>query len=89
MQSFIKLNLTLNLLNVFNGIIYLPFLELTIIIFKDIRMKTWKLICQQYKTWSECMDTQAGLALYLWQWFIISSSNRVRVKSESFKYYKE
>ena len=32
--------LTLNLLNFFNGIIHLPFLELSIIIFREIKMKT-------------------------------------------------
>ena len=33
--------LTLNLLNFLNGIIQLPFLDLSIIIFRDIKMITW------------------------------------------------
>ena len=42
---------TLNLLNFFNGIIHLPFLELSLIIFREIKMRTW---CQQqYRVWSD------------------------------------
>ena len=34
------LNLTLNLLNFINGIIHLQYLELSIIIFRDIKIET-------------------------------------------------
>ena len=34
-------SLTLNLLNFLNGIIHLPFLDLSIIIFKDTKMRSW------------------------------------------------
>ena len=37
---FMEIILTLNLLNVLNGIIHLHLLELSIIIFRDIRMQT-------------------------------------------------
>ena len=37
----ILLYLTINLLNSLNGIIHLPFLGLSIFIFRDIEMKTW------------------------------------------------
>ena len=47
--------LTLNLLNSLNRIIHLPFLEQSIIIFKDIKM-----VRQQYRAWSDCTDMQAG-----------------------------
>ena len=40
-ENSIKLSF-LNLLNFLNGIIHLPFLELSIIIFRDIKMRTWK-----------------------------------------------
>ena len=33
--------LTINLLNFMNGIIHLPYLELSIIIFRKIKMRTW------------------------------------------------
>ena len=40
------------------------FLALSIIIFRDIKMKTWRLVSQQCRAWSDCTDVQAGLALY-------------------------
>ena len=58
--------LTLNLLNLSNGIIHLPILKLSIIIFRDIRMRTFKLVNQQFRAWSDCTNVQAGLALYWW-----------------------
>ena len=36
-----QLTLTLNLLNYLNGILHLKFLELSIVIFKDIKITTW------------------------------------------------
>ena len=49
-------------MNFLNEIIYLPFLELSIIIFRDENLK---LVSQQYKVWLDCMDVQAGLTIYL------------------------
>ena len=48
-------------------IIHLPFLELSIIIFKDIKMKTCMWVIQKYRAWFDCMNMQAGMALYWWQ----------------------
>ena len=39
--------LTLTMLNFLIGIIHLTFLALSIIILRDIKMKTWKLVSQQ------------------------------------------
>ena len=60
-------DLTLTLPNFLYGIIHLPFLELSIIIFRDVKIKTWKLVIQQYRGWSDCTEVQAGMALYWWQ----------------------
>ena len=51
-----------------------------VIIFRDIRMRTWKLFSQQYRDWSDCTDMQASLALYWWQRLITFSSDRIRAK---------
>ena len=72
--------LTLNLLNFLNGIINIPVLELPIIIFRNIKMRTWKLFSNQYRAWSGCTDVHAGPALYWWQWLFTFCSNRIRVK---------
>ena len=42
-------------------------------------MRTWKLVSQQYRAWSDCTDVQAGLALYWWQRLITFGFNRIRV----------
>ena len=70
--------LTLFLMNFLNGVIHVPYLELSIIILRDIKVRTWKLVSQQYRAWSDCMDLQAGLALY-WQRLITFGSGRIRV----------
>ena len=36
-------------------------------LFRDIKMRNWKLVSQQYRAWSVCTEVQAGLALYWWQ----------------------
>ena len=75
--------LTLTMPNSLNRIIHIPFLALSNIIFRDIKMKTLKLVklvSQQYRAWSDCMDVQDGLALYWWQRLITFSSGRIRVK---------
>ena len=66
--------------NFFNEIILLTFLALTIFIFKGYQGKNFKLVSQQYTGWSDCMDVQAGLALYWWQSLITFSVGRIRVK---------
>ena len=55
--------------NFLNEIIHLPFLKLFIIIFRDVKIRTWSSPANNlelYRAWSdsECMDVQAGLALY-------------------------
>ena len=73
--------LILNPLNFLNGIIHLPLLELSIIIF-GIHDENLKLVSQQYRALPDCMDVQAGLALYWWQRLITLSSSRVRVNEK-------
>ena len=53
---------TLILLNFLNGLIFLPFLEVSILNFGDFKMRNWCCSCQQYRAWSDCTDEQAGLA---------------------------
>ena len=72
--------LTLNLLIVLNGIINLPFLEMSIIIYGGYQGENIYLASHKYGTWSDCTDVQAGLALYLWQRLITFVSSRIRVK---------
>ena len=69
--------LTFNLLNFLNGIIHLSFLELSIIIFREIKKRTWScsIVSQQYRAWSDCTDMQDGLTLYWWQRLITSSAS--------------
>ena len=73
----IVIKLALTMPNFLNGIIHLPFIELSIIIFRDIKMKTSSL---QYRAWSDCTNVQAGLALYMWQKLITFGVGRIRVK---------
>ena len=40
-----------------------------------------KLVSQQYRTWSDCTDVQAGLALYWWQRLLTFSVSRIRVNN--------
>ena len=53
-----------------NGIIRLPFLELYIVIFRDVNMKT--------RRWS-AKSIESGLALYWWQRLITFGVCRIRV----------
>ena len=73
--------LTLNLLNFLNRIIHLLFLKLFIIVFF---IKMWKLVSQQYRAWSDCMDVQTDLTLHWWQGLTTCGSSRVRVKNGTF-----
>ena len=68
--------LTLNLLSSINGIIHLPFLEQSVFIFRDIKVRTWKLVSQQYRAWSNCTDVQSGLAVYWWHMLSTFNSER-------------
>ena len=45
--------------------------------YQDVHLKLDR---QQYKAWSDCMDVQAGMALYWWQMLITFGSSRIRVK---------
>ena len=38
---------------------------------KHVSLENFKLVSQQYRTWSDCMDVQDGLALY-WQQRLIT-----------------
>ena len=78
-NSFPK-GITLIMSNFLNGIIHLTFSALSIIIFRDIKMKTWKLVSQQYRACSDYTDVQAGLALiYWWQRLPTFGVDRIRV----------
>ena len=44
------------------------------------------LVGQQYRAWSDCMDVQAGLALYWWQRPNAFASSRIMVKIRFSKY---
>ena len=44
-------------------------------------MRIWKLSCQQYRVWSDCMGMQASLALYWWHRLITFSFSRIRVNN--------
>ena len=78
--------LTLSLLNSLNGIIYLPFLKLSIISFRDIKMRTWSLPANRIEPGlSDCTDIQAGLVLYWWQRLITFDSSRIRLKVPLYK----
>ena len=71
------------MLNFINGIIRLPFLELSIFIFMDIKMRTWSWSnnCKlSIEPQSHCTNLKADLALYWWQSLITSGSSRIRVK---------
>jgi hypothetical protein len=69
--------LTLNMLNILNELVQLPFLGLFIINFEYL-----KFVSQQYRAWSDCTDVQAGLALYWWPRPNAFGSSTLRVKSK-------
>ena len=46
--------------------------------FRDIKIRTWSWVSQQYRAWSDCMNVQACLALYWWQRLISLGSSRIR-----------
>ena len=63
-------------MNFLNEIIYRQFLELFIIIFNEIKMRP-----QQYRTWSDCMDVQAGLTLCWLQRLITFGFSKIQVNT--------
>ena len=67
------LYLTLTMPNFLNGITHLPFLALSIISFRDIKMKTW--------SWS-ANSIELRLALYWWQRLITFCVGRITVKCD-------
>ena len=48
-------------MNFLNGLVHLPFLELSIISFGDYQDENLKISGQICRAWSECLDMQAGL----------------------------
>ena len=58
------------------------FLALSIIIFRDIKMRVLPLVSQQYRAWLDCTDVQAGLALCWWQRLILFGSSRITVNKK-------
>ena len=48
--------------------------------FKGYPDENLKLVSQQYRAWSDCMDVQTGLALYWWQKLITFIVGRIMVK---------
>ena len=58
-------------------------MELSFIIFWNIKMKIWSLVSQQYRAWSDYMDVLAGLALYWRQRLITFSFGRIMVKTKN------
>ena len=62
--SLFFLLLIVTMLNFLNGIIHLPFLKLSIIIFRDIKMRLQSVVSQQYRAWSDGTEVQASLAVY-------------------------
>ena len=66
------------------GIIHLTFLALSIIIFRDIKMRT-------YRAWPNCTYVHAGLALYWWQRLpvITFGVGRIRVKISQYVFYQD
>ena len=72
-HSHTHVSLTLILQNFLNGIIHLLFLGLHVHYQNDGKQK---LVSQQDRAWSDCMDEQAGLALQWWQRLIIFGSIR-------------
>ena len=56
--------LTLNLLDFYNGLVHFPFLDLVIIIFRDIKRKNFTFVSQHYRGCSVFMDVQDDLDIY-------------------------
>ena len=52
-----------------------------------IKMRSWKLVSQQYRAWLNCTDVQAGLVLYWCQRLIIFGSSRIRVNNHQLRVY--
>ena len=62
-----------------NKIFHLPVLELTIIIFRHIKMRTWNLVGQQYRAWSEARMCKLALLCTDCQRLCTFSPSRNRV----------
>ena len=71
----------LSLINFFNGLFHLSFLELSTISFGEIQMRirTWSASSYNWVS-ADCTNVQAGLALYCRQRLITFASCRIRVK---------
>ena len=71
--------LTINLPNYLNVIIHLTFLEPSIIIFRDIKMRTWSWSATSVKPGQTAQMCRLAMALYWWQRLITFCSSRIRV----------
>ena len=67
------------MLNFWNGIIHLQFLELSIITFRDIKMWIYGLVSQQYRASSHCTIMQDSLVLCWWRRLIIQFQQNINV----------
>ena len=78
---FTNINI-LKMLNFLNGLIQHPFF----VYYWDLayQYENLKLASQYYRAWSDCMDVQAGLAIYHRQRLIIFISSKVRVKGQKY-----
>ena len=77
--------LTFFLLNFSNGIIHLPFLDLSFIIFRDIKIKTWLWSANSIEsgqTSRMCRMTWFYIVLHWWQRLITFGSIMLRGKSD-------
>ena len=73
--------LTFYLLNFLNVIIHLPFLKLSSILFRSIKMKTWNWSANSTDPGQTVhMAVQVDLTLYWWQKLITFGFGRIRVK---------
>ena len=58
-------------------------MALSIFIFRDIKVRTWKMVSQQYRAWSDCTDVQAGQTdLYWWQRLITFRRKMVNILAQ-------
>ena len=76
LQNFIKID--------FN--FHFPFMELSIISVRDIKVRTWSWSAKQYRVWSDCTNVHyasACLTLNWWQRLITFVFRRVKVRGRT------
>ena len=62
---------------------YAEFLEPSIFGTAQYQFRDIKMVSQQYRAWSDCMDVKASLALYWWQRLITFGVGRIRVNKHT------